>query len=222
LSLSHRILIGMGIRERRERERERRRQQIIVAAKRVFSANGFQKATMGEIAREAELSSGTLYIYFKKKEELYASLSLRILRYLLIRLEHIDSEASSIHQIQQLEEAMFDVYAFDSRIVLNIFHLHPKELLDNLSMQLVGEIEGLFNKAMQKIARVFEAGIEAGAISGLSSTTLAEIFWSLFTGAVLWQAGLSPSADRDEETFKRMLGGAFDVFRRGLVQAPAQ
>lgn len=210
----------MGIRERKERERERRRQQIIVAAKRVFSANGFQKATMGEIAREAELSCGTLYIYFKKKEELYASLSLRILRYLLIRLEYIDSDAPTIQQIQQLEDVMFDVYAFDSRIVLSIFHLHPKEVLDNLSTQLMGELEGLFNKAMQKIARVFEAGIKAGAISGLSPTTLAEVFWSLFTGAVLWQAGLDRSEDRNEDTFKQMLGTSFDVFRRGLMQAP--
>ena len=140
----------------------------------------------------------------------------------MLCLEHIDTDAPSIQQIQQLEDVMFDVYAFDSRIVLSIFHLHPKELLGNLSTQLTGEIESLFNKAMQKIACVFEAGIEAGAITGLSPTTLAEIFWSLFTGTVLWQAGLDLSEDRSEDTFKRMLGAAFDVFRRGLIQAPAQ
>jgi hypothetical protein len=39
----------MGIQERKERERERRRQQIIVAAKKVFSEKGFNKATMDAI-----------------------------------------------------------------------------------------------------------------------------------------------------------------------------
>jgi AcrR family transcriptional regulator len=82
----------MGIQERKERERERRRQQIMVAAKRVFSVKGFSKATMEDIAKEAELSPGTLYLYFKNKDELYASLSLRILQYLLIRLEHVNNE----------------------------------------------------------------------------------------------------------------------------------
>ena len=82
----------MGIQERKERERERRRQQIIVAAKRVFSNKGFNKATMEDIATEAELSPGTLYLYFKNKEELYASLSIRILQYLLIRIEHVNRE----------------------------------------------------------------------------------------------------------------------------------
>jgi AcrR family transcriptional regulator len=79
----------MGIKERKERERERRKQQIIVAAKRVFSEKGFNRATMEDIAREAELSPGTLYLYFKNKEELYASLSVRILQYINIRMEHV-------------------------------------------------------------------------------------------------------------------------------------
>ena len=85
----------MGIKERKERERERRRQQIIVAAKRVFSEKGFNRATMEDIAQEAELSAGTLYLYFKNKDELYASMSLRILHYLLIRLEHLNSDMRS-------------------------------------------------------------------------------------------------------------------------------
>ncbi len=65
----------MGTKERRLREKERRRQLILIAAKRVFSEKGFSKSTMENIASEAELSLGTLYQYFKNKEELYASLS---------------------------------------------------------------------------------------------------------------------------------------------------
>ena len=52
----------MGIQERKEREGERRCQQIIVADRRVFSVKGFNKATMEDIAGEAELSPGTIYI----------------------------------------------------------------------------------------------------------------------------------------------------------------
>ena len=60
----------MGIQERKEREKERRRQQIMVAAKRVFTEKGFNKATMEDIAQEAELSPGTLYLYFKNKDDI--------------------------------------------------------------------------------------------------------------------------------------------------------
>ena len=85
----------MGIQERKEREKERRRQQIMVAAKRVFVEKGFAGATMEDIAREAELSAGTLYLYFKNKNELYASLTLRVLQYLNIRLEHLKNDTDT-------------------------------------------------------------------------------------------------------------------------------
>ena len=48
----------------------------MVAAKRVFSDKGFNKATMEDIAQEAELSPGTLYLYFKNKEEVVPNVKL--------------------------------------------------------------------------------------------------------------------------------------------------
>jgi AcrR family transcriptional regulator len=63
----------MGIYERKQREKEQRKTEIINAARKVFSNKGFNTATMEEIASEAELSPGTLYLYFKNKEELHTS-----------------------------------------------------------------------------------------------------------------------------------------------------
>jgi TetR/AcrR family transcriptional regulator len=61
----------MGISERKEREREQRRSAIVDAAEKVFFLKGVDTATMDEIADVAELSKGTLYLYFKSKTELY-------------------------------------------------------------------------------------------------------------------------------------------------------
>jgi len=51
-----------------------KRQQIIDGACRVFLEHGFDAASMGEIAREAGVSKGTLYVYFKSKEELFEAI----------------------------------------------------------------------------------------------------------------------------------------------------
>ena len=48
--------------------------QIIDGACRVFLERGFDAASMGEIAREARVSKGTLYVYFKNKEELFEAI----------------------------------------------------------------------------------------------------------------------------------------------------
>lgn len=67
----------MGIAERREREKEQRKNDIIDAAERIFFAKGHENATMDDVAEEVELSKGTLYLYFKNKEDLYLAIHLR-------------------------------------------------------------------------------------------------------------------------------------------------
>jgi len=61
----------MGITERKERDRERRKNEIIDAAEKVFFKNGFENATVENVAEVAEYSKATLYLYFSSKEELY-------------------------------------------------------------------------------------------------------------------------------------------------------
>src|ERR1700752_1931916 len=51
-----------------------KRRQILDGARAVFLAQGFDAASMGEIARVAGVSKGTLYVYFKSKEELFAAI----------------------------------------------------------------------------------------------------------------------------------------------------
>ena len=51
-----------------------KRRQIIDGARTVFLADGFDAASMNEIARSAGVSKGTLYVYFASKEELFAAL----------------------------------------------------------------------------------------------------------------------------------------------------
>ena len=67
----------MGIAERRVREKERRRNDIIDAAEQVFFSQGLEQATMDDVAEKAELSKGTLYLYFRSKEDLYLAIHLR-------------------------------------------------------------------------------------------------------------------------------------------------
>ena len=64
----------MTIIERKEREKQERYRDILSAAEIIFARDGFSATTMDTIAEEAELSKGTLYLYFKTKEQLFFSI----------------------------------------------------------------------------------------------------------------------------------------------------
>lgn len=53
---------------------ELKRDQILAGARKVFMARGFAAASMGEIAKAAEVSKGTLYVYFENKNALFHAL----------------------------------------------------------------------------------------------------------------------------------------------------
>ena len=59
---------------RKERDRQLRRADILSASEHVFAQKGYNRATMQDIAREAQYATGTAYLYFKDKEFLYFSL----------------------------------------------------------------------------------------------------------------------------------------------------
>jgi AcrR family transcriptional regulator len=52
-----------------------KRRQIVEGARAVFLTQGFDAASMNDIARKAGVSKGTLYVYFKSKEELFEAIA---------------------------------------------------------------------------------------------------------------------------------------------------
>lgn len=55
-------------------EREGKRERILLAAERIFARHGFFAARVSEIAKEAGVADGTIYLYFKSKDDLLISL----------------------------------------------------------------------------------------------------------------------------------------------------
>jgi len=207
----------MGIQERKQRERERRRQQIAVAAKKIFSVKGFNKTTMEDIAREAELSAGTLYLYYKNKNELFASLSLRVLKFMNIRLEKVTKEPdqSPEQKVMSLKGAFYDVYEFDPLIVINIFHLQSSEILKNLSPDLLSQIKALSQSSIALISSIFKEGIAQNKFIDRHPVALADIIWGIFSGIVLWEESKRIIDDK-KEYLKQTLDIAFEIFAKGI------
>src|SRR5574339_1067737 len=72
---------------------DERKNQIINAAEGVFTQKGFDQARMDDIAEETGLSKGTLYLYFKSKDDLIIAILDRMFQREVKQLENIDPNA---------------------------------------------------------------------------------------------------------------------------------
>ncbi len=206
----------MGIYERKQREKENRRKEIIKAARKVFSNKRFNAATMEEIALQAELSPGTLYLYFKNKEELHTILSIEILKYMADEIQKVLHQDLTVeNKIERFQDVFIKVYEYDSNILINLFHLQSGETLKNLSDDVLKQIKIYSVLAHGAIVEVVKKGISEGIFIDEHPAALADVLWATYAGVVLWVD--SKRLLNDEKDFvKSTLKTAFKVIRKGL------
>lgn len=112
----------MGIVERKAREKSERRRLILEAAARRLLRMGVENTTMSDIADEAELSKGALYLYFKSKEELVYTLLYSILHRFRDRIVAAAAPAGrGLEKIRAMRTAYVSVFAEYSDY-LYLFH----------------------------------------------------------------------------------------------------
>jgi AcrR family transcriptional regulator len=125
--------------KRKEREREARREAILDAAANVFARKSFYEATLDEIAAEAELAKGTLYNYFRDKEDLFQSLIYRGTQQYHQLVEKIIGECDSLRilLVRLITEslAMMHEHRYMLRMALTAgAHLSEKMTFDMMTM----------------------------------------------------------------------------------------
>ena len=64
----------MSSEERRKKEKENRKNSILKVARKLFFERGFKSVTVDLIAAKAEVSKGSIYLYFDSKEEIYTQI----------------------------------------------------------------------------------------------------------------------------------------------------
>lgn len=107
--------------QRKQREYEARREEILSAAERKFSENGFFKTSMAEIAEAAQFAMGTMYRFFKSKEDIYISLVEAKIEELLRLLEEaIQGPASAQEKLRAVVQVKL-AFADQNRAFFRIY-----------------------------------------------------------------------------------------------------
>jgi AcrR family transcriptional regulator len=216
-TIQHRPERGMGIAERRERERAMRQRLIQDAATELFMKKGFFSVKMEDIAEKAELSIATIYLYFKSKDELYASLNAISLQYLHdeVKKVYTDQSRSVDEKMMGYKDALKNTYHFNPTMLQVIFHLQLYDILTSLDKKLLNQLNSLGRRTMNMIADTYEEGVRQGKFEDGNGIAHADIIWALFTGLVLWEGAkklVSPKKDFFDTTLDR----AFAIFCRGI------
>ncbi|MBI4590447.1 MAG: TetR/AcrR family transcriptional regulator [Candidatus Rokubacteria bacterium] len=175
----------MGTLQRKVRERRARRQAIQAAAVQVFSDKGFSRATMEDIARQAELSVGTIYLYYRSKEELYVSLLFESMKIFTGAIEKI--MATGLPPDRQLKKVWEYFYTYHTRYPQSyrvLLFLQQPGLTAGISPKTLQEINVRAGRNFSLVSRVVAAAMAKGIYRAHEPREVVDLLWSLFLGLV--------------------------------------
>jgi len=149
-----------------EERTERRRGAILAAAHTCFWKTGIRRSSIEDVANEAGLAKGTIYLYFPSKEELFAALAAKLCEESLVRVESALAGRGPL--AGRLAAALDAKIGHFQRLLAG--SAHARELLD--------ESASIASTHLEHLDREFHAALEralAGAKLGLDAKKRAEL-----------------------------------------------
>ena len=204
----------------RTKEKEVRIREIEEAAKKIFFKKGYQQSSLEDIAKRADISKGTIYLYFKSKEDLYLSLMLSMFREVTRLLFDFEKKLSA-----KKFKSSFDFFMEFSRILLCAYEYDP----DGFMVFRIFQVGKFFSKISRKTyerlnaigrnnftiaRRIVNKAIDIGILPTLDAVKVTDVSWGLFLGVL--QVELDKLRSTKKDHIKDTLEYAFTIISKGI------
>jgi len=207
----------MGLEDRRKREKDQRRSAILNAARKLFFEKGFRYVTVENIARKAELSKGSIYLYFSSKGEIYTQI-------LLNDIDKFNKKSSLIFQngksaaelVMDFAFIYVDFFLNDRELfrIMMTFMLHTEDM--NLAETVNQHIIEVTNNTVKIIETILQQGIEKGEFpSDINLRLSRNAMWGLLNGIISLHLFTGKEANK-EERIRSAVKASLDIFINGL------
>jgi len=135
--------------------------QIIDAAVITIAENGYHQSQVSKIAKQAGVADGTIYLYFKNKEDLLISLFQEKMGQFVEKLrEVIDGKARATEKLYLLIENHFRILSRDPKLAV-VTQLELRQT----NRELRAKINGILKNYLRLMDQTLQEGIEKGEFS---------------------------------------------------------
>lgn len=156
--------------EQNEQIRQERRAQILDAARQVFAEQGFHAAKMSDIAQAIGVSQGTLYHYFRSKDDLFMALLLPWAERLAEAVRGLpETPSSATEKMWAMSRLAMAFFQADDELMPVLvefwaYALHNPEANERF--------RGLFQVMQESCAAIIEEGVASGEFKPVDVQTL--------------------------------------------------
>jgi TetR/AcrR family transcriptional regulator len=208
----------MSTTQRRAREKENRRRSILEAARAVFFEDGFQLATVDDVAARAEVSKGTVYLYFESKETILAHLLLEGLDELVAVLEEAyapEREIAPGERLRRLAMAYLNFFQTNPHYYRLIMALDRGKFQEAVPPEVYEQALTRSLRGFHWVVQAVQQGINQSMFDVVEPRSAAAALWASLNG-VLVLLGHPLRRELVASDLESLYWTTFDISMRGL------
>jgi TetR/AcrR family transcriptional regulator len=174
--------------ERRAREKAQRRQEILDAARQEFQERGVHRPTVDDVAARAQVSKGTIYLYFDSKEEILAVLLLEGLDRLVGQMSaalNSDPPPAPEPALRALAETYLRFCRSNPLYFRLIMAFDRGRFEESIPRVLYRRVMNRSLRGLYLVAHTVEAGMQAGAFAPGDAWQAAGSVWAAINGVLV-------------------------------------
>lgn len=159
---------------------------MLAAALELFSEKGYYNVSMAEIAEKAEFAIGTLYKFFKNKEDLYSALMLELADTFQEALTRaIKEPGDATEKLRSYVRAKGKIFRANVSII-RLYYAETRGASFNVMAGLDSEIRERHYAFMKDLAAVFEKGMKSKQLNEIADPYHLAIALDSLTNAFLF------------------------------------
>jgi TetR/AcrR family transcriptional regulator len=197
---------------RREREKLSHRSQILADALELFTEKGYHNVSMHQIADKAEFSIGTLYKYFKNKDDLYSALIIDKAEKFSQAIDEILARKDDIENIIGDYIAVRTGIIKEDLALIKLLFTETRDVGFNTKAGLSKILREMHQKEITKVALLMEKGIRSKIFRKVDPYHLAVALGGLIDGFMF-----SWLEDPDDNLFEASASSIAELFFKGCL-----
>ena len=199
-------------------DKDKKRQEILLAALRVFSRTGLKDARMIEIAREAGIGKGTIYEYFRSRDEMVLEAFSFIMEQMNAEIRRVFERSLTPEQkLIGMFEATYRALSEYDRDFLDIFVDFWAEGIRGTNKDGPHiNLASIYHEYRQVMVAVLVEGIELGEFRAMDTTAVASALMAVIDGLLLQLL-----VDRQAFDTDAIIPAVIDTFLNGIRKHPS-
>ncbi|MEE9574304.1 MAG: TetR/AcrR family transcriptional regulator [Candidatus Neomarinimicrobiota bacterium] len=185
--------------------------QILYAAIEIFAKKGLERGKIADIAKQAGIGKGTIYEYFKSKDEIFSAIENLFVNDSITQVEQlINSKKSPTEKIEEMANYNINIHeAMGDAIIIfaEMWAQHSRGQWYGHRKSVFADMYTNYHKAIREI---LTDGIEIGEFREMNKDGVATMLLALIDG-ILWQSVIFKNVDNfgqwKSEAIKSFING---------------